>query len=403
MSSALKPRDFPWFDYSRHTFSLGLTTGSHVLLSGHSASEYDAASGAIVVKGDMAAQARTAWAKIARILEAGGKSFADIVHVVEYVTAAGIENYDQACAVRQEAPAERSSAERANESARCVKDEVVATSAPAVSVVVVKGLLRPQALIEIEVEAGPATTSAADGLIYLSLPLARDQISGDVATQTRAIYQQATRILNSLGLGMQHVVKTVDYVSAAALPSYKDTAQVRREYFARSAPERSASEFPAATGIVMPRVAHSDALIQVEFVATRDGRVVVNPGFGRYSQLTYSPAVKAGNLLFISGMAALDPETGVALHEGNVVAQAGYVYGNLRRVLAAAGGGLEDLVRTVEYVTPAALAHYREVARVRASIMREPFPTSTGVVCETLPRPQFQIEIDALAILPNGA
>ncbi|MGH7917950.1 MAG: RidA family protein, partial [Candidatus Binataceae bacterium] len=170
--------------------------------------------------------------------------------------------------------------------------------------------------------------------------------------------------------------------------------------FARSAPECSASaSFPAATGIMMPRVAHPDALIQVEFIASRRERTVVNPGFSRYSQLTYSPAVRAGNLLFISGMAALDPDTGAALHDGDVVAQSAYIYDHLRRVLTAAGGGLEDLARTVEYVTPAALARYREVAAVRTSIMREPFPTSTGVVCETLLRPQFQIEIDALAIL----
>ncbi|MGH7917686.1 MAG: RidA family protein, partial [Candidatus Binataceae bacterium] len=222
MRNALKPRDFPWFDYSRYTFSLGLTTGRHILLSGHSASEYDAASGAIVVKGGMAAQARTAWAKIARILSAGGKPLADIVHVVEYVTATGSEDYDQA---------------------RAVREEVLLGSAPAVSVVVVKRLLRPQALIEIEVEAGPSPASdETDGLVYLSLfPADEALATNDLVTQTRAIYQEAARQLNNCGLGLENVVKTVDYVSAAALPSYKDTAQVRREYFARSAPECSAS------------------------------------------------------------------------------------------------------------------------------------------------------------------
>ncbi len=87
--SALKPRHFPWYDYSRYTFSLGLSVGERTLLSGHSASEYDAGAREMVVRGGMREQARTAWAKIAAILEAGKRSLADIVRVVEYVTPGG--------------------------------------------------------------------------------------------------------------------------------------------------------------------------------------------------------------------------------------------------------------------------------------------------------------------------
>ena len=38
---AIKPAHFPWFDYSRYSFSLGLKTPAGVYLSGHTASEYD--------------------------------------------------------------------------------------------------------------------------------------------------------------------------------------------------------------------------------------------------------------------------------------------------------------------------------------------------------------------------
>jgi enamine deaminase RidA (YjgF/YER057c/UK114 family) len=378
---ALKPRVFPWFDYSRYTFSLGLSAGGHVMLSGHSASAYDRATNNIVVKGGMAEQARTAWDKIAAILEAGGKTLADIVRVVEYVTPAGAECHAEA---------------------RRVREDLLGGSAPAINVVVVNRLLRPQALIEIEVDAADSVNSSAvsaareaDGLVYLSSIPAIDAGAiadrEDVVMQTRAIYQRAAHVLQAFGLSLENVVKTVDYLSSAALPSYKDTAAIRREFL--TAP------FPAATGIIMPRVAHRDALIQVDFIAAHAAADAVNPGFSRYTQLTYSPAVRAGNMLFLSGMAALDPDSGTALHESDVVAQAEYVYGNIRRVLETAGGDLSNLVRTVEYVTPRALARYRDVARVRAAMMAEPFPTSTGIVCEKLLRPQFQIEIDATASL----
>ena len=144
---ALKPRHFPWYDYSRYTFSLGLSVGARTMLSGHSASEYDSGAREMVIRGGMREQARTAWAKIAAILEAGKQSLADVVRVVEYVTPEGIERYAEAAAVR---------------------GELFGDNRPALSTVVVNRLLRPQALIEIEVEAEraqapPPCAQSADG------------------------------------------------------------------------------------------------------------------------------------------------------------------------------------------------------------------------------------------------
>jgi enamine deaminase RidA (YjgF/YER057c/UK114 family) len=214
---------------------------------------------------------------------------------------------------------------------------------------------------------------------------------GDVTAQTRSIFARAARILETFGLGMTDVVKTVDYLIPAALPAYKGTAQVSREHFA--------PVFPAATGIVMPRVAHPGAMIQVDFIASRSPRTAINPGWDSYAQLTYSPGIRAGKMLFISGHAAIDPNSGRAVHAGNVVEQAEYVYDKVLQVVAAGGGSAEDLVKTIEYVTPAALPRYREVAGVRTRMLREPLPASTGVVCETLLRPEYQIEVDSIAIL----
>jgi enamine deaminase RidA (YjgF/YER057c/UK114 family) len=150
----------------------------------------------------------------------------------------------------------------------------------------------------------------------------------------------------------------------------------------------------------MERLAHPGALIQVDFIASRHAPVAVNPGWDRYGRLTYAPAVRAGNALFLSGQAALDPATELAVADGDIVAQAEYVYGNILAVLRAAGVGPESLVKTVEYVTPQGLERYRETSDVRLRLLRQPYPASTGIVCDRLLRPQFQIEVDALAIVP---
>jgi enamine deaminase RidA (YjgF/YER057c/UK114 family) len=99
---AIKPKHFPWFDYSRYSFSLGLKMPASVYLSGHTASEYDPVAKRIVVRGGMTQQLRTAWAKIGAILDAAGLGFENVVRVVEYVRLEGVERYGEAAAVREE-------------------------------------------------------------------------------------------------------------------------------------------------------------------------------------------------------------------------------------------------------------------------------------------------------------
>lgn len=376
----LEPEDFPWFDYKRYSFSLGLAVGDNCYLSGHTASAYDPELKRVVVEGGMAEQARTAYAKVAAILEAGGKSLADVVRVVEYVTPRGIERYAEAEAVRR---------------------ELFGPQRPAVNTVPIKALLRPDAFLEIEAMTGPtgtATPAAADGafayetdgLVFLPSISAPDA-GGDLVAQITAVFEEAARMLEALGLGLKNLVKTVDYLTPTAFGVYRETAQVRRE--------RLGPVYPAATGIVVPRLMHPDALIQIDMIATRGTPVAVNPGWPRYDRLTYNPAVRAGDYLFLAGQGAVDPESGDMLHVGDVVGQADYIYRNILAILEAAGGGPKSLVKTIEYTTTAAQPRYREVAEVRKALLSLPYPVSTGLICEAMVRPEMLIEVDASAVL----
>lgn len=392
--AAIEPTEFPWFDYSRYTFSLGLTHGSHAYLSGHSASQYDADEGRIVVRGGMADQTRTAYAKIERILEAAGLGLGDVVRLVENVTVAGIDDYAEAEQVR---------------------GELFGDHQPAVSTVCVRSLLRPAALIEVEAVAGPseqpvrvgsdgrvarAPAREAADVVYLSSCLPLDERGelvgeGDLVAQTEQVYRNIETRLAAIGLTAANVAKTVDFVARDGLKQYKHTGRVRRDHLTEP--------YPGSTGILMPRIAgHPGALIQVDVLASRHELEPVNPGWSRYGKLTYLPAVRGGNVLFMSGQAALDPETETAVHAGDVAAQAEYTYGNMIRVLEEVGAGPEHLVKTVEYVTPKGLPRYREVAEVRQRVLRSPWPASTGIVCEDLLRPEFEIEVDALALLDDA-
>ena len=384
--TALKPQHFPWFNYSRYSFSLGLVAGNRTFLSGHTASQFDPESRRMVIRGDMAEQTRTAYAKAAAILSAADQTLADAVRVIEYVSPRGIEHYDEAASVRA---------------------ELFGDSPPTICTTPVKALLRPDAFIEVEVFAATDKTALPLGLptgvgheasdiVYLPsiepVDAAGNIIGGnDLVAQTHAVYEQAAAVLEKVGLGTDSIVQTLDYITPGALDQYKHTGRVRKE--------RLGPVYPAAAGIIVPRLVHPEALIRVEIIATRATPEAVNPGWARYEKLTYSPGVKSGNMLFLSGQAALDPETERMLFEGDVVAQAEYTYNNIIKVVEAAGGGAENLIKTIEYTTPAALANYREVANVRSQLLSQPFPVSTGPVCEALLRPEMLIEIDPYAIL----
>ncbi len=112
----------------------------------------------------------------------------------------------------------------------------------------------------------------------------------------------------------------------------------------------------------------------------------------------FSPALRAGNLLFISGTTAGD-ETGKVVGPGDIVAQTRYIYQKMAKLLAAAGAGFEHVVQTTEYVTTT--ENYRRTADVRREFFGPPYPTATGVVVTGLLREGALIEISAVAVLPG--
>jgi enamine deaminase RidA (YjgF/YER057c/UK114 family) len=113
---------------------------------------------------------------------------------------------------------------------------------------------------------------------------------------------------------------------------------------------------------------------------------------------TFSPAVRAGNLLFVSGMTAGD-ESGQIVGRGDIVAQTRYIFEKLGRLLAAAGAGFAHIEQTTDYVSTT--ENYAKTAAVRREIFKDRFPTATGVIVAGLLRDGALIEISAIAVLPD--
>ena len=128
------------------------------------------------------------------------------------------------------------------------------------------------------------------------------------------------------------------------------------------------------------------------------GRMIAAAGTTWPERYTFSPALRAGNLLFISGTTATD-EHGQLVAPGDIVGQTRYIYEKFAALLAAAGARLEDIVETTEYITTT--ENYRGTAEVRRAIFRPPYPTATGVIVAGLLREGALIEISAVAVLPE--
>jgi len=128
-------------------------------------------------------------------------------------------------------------------------------------------------------------------------------------------------------------------------------------------------------------------------------KIMINPGWEYYKRLTFAPAVRKGNLLFISGMDAsqADPATGKSIVRGDIVEQTRMIYEKLKAVLQTAGASFEDVVRTTDYITTT--KDYKDTAEVRRQYFKENFPASTGIIVDGLLREGALIEIDAVAVL----
>jgi 2-iminobutanoate/2-iminopropanoate deaminase len=90
----------------------------------------------------------------------------------------------------------------------------------------------------------------------------------------------------------------------------------------------------------------------------------------------YSPVVRAGEFLFVSGQVPTDPATGRVMGE-TVAEQTRYVIEKLDRILGAAGSSLGAVVSVTAYLSD--IGHWDEFNDVYKSCFRAPYPTRTTV------------------------
>jgi 2-iminobutanoate/2-iminopropanoate deaminase len=107
-----------------------------------------------------------------------------------------------------------------------------------------------------------------------------------------------------------------------------------------------------------------------------------------------APGWRVGDLLFLSGQAAID-ETGTIVGQGGFDAQLRQTFTNIDRVLEAGGSDRSRIVKVTIYLTD--MGNFPKIVEARQAYFTKPYPADTIVEVKSLALPELMVEIDVIA------
>ena len=111
----------------------------------------------------------------------------------------------------------------------------------------------------------------------------------------------------------------------------------------------------------------------------------------------WSNAIRAGDTLYISGQVARPFEGGAGMVGNDEYEQTRHIFSRIERIVKAAGGTMDDLVKMTIYVVN--IEKNTEVWRARREFFSGDFPTSTLVEVRSLAKPEVLVEIESVVWL----
>ncbi len=111
----------------------------------------------------------------------------------------------------------------------------------------------------------------------------------------------------------------------------------------------------------------------------------------------WSNAIRTGDTLYISGQVARPFEGGAGVVGSDEYTQAKQIFGRIERIVKAAGGTMDNLVKMTIYMVD--ITKNTEVWKARREFFTGDFPTSTLVEVRSLAKPEVLVEIETIAYL----
>ena len=360
-------------------YSPAVIAGGLIYVSGTLAQD---ASGAVVGKGDVAAQTRRVIERMREVLVSAGSSLEQVVSVTVYLRSAG------------DFPA-------MNDAYRTFWP-----SAPPTRTTVVTDLVLPDALIEMSMIAVPngagrmvihpegwqkspnpysygiktGDTLFMSGLISRN---GRDNtfVPGDITAQTRVVLDNAGEILKAAGMSHANVVSARVFLPDASV--FQQMNGTYRTYFPSAPPARAT---------VKAGLTSTQYVVEITMIASSAPRTVVSDGGPVNPNTSISPAISAGGRVYLSGVLG-----NTADNRGDTAAQTRETLARIRRTLQAAGCTPADVVDGIVYLTD--MTKFAAMNDAYRAFFERSFP-ARSTVGVGLVAPDGLVEIMLTAVKP---
>ena len=273
-------------------------------------------------------------------------------------------------------------------------------------------------------ESYPTKSIVEGNLIFLSSMDGRDEKTGmgssDVFEQQMIIALDKIRVaMEAAGSSMNNIVRTLIVIKK--LEDYPRMRKTEVEYYQKHAP-LLVEDPPASTFIETNPLASPELLVQIDVtgVISRDesgNELTFYPEIWAGKKLAYphvpvehpkfAKSAVMGNLVFVSGCEALNPET-VRTETDDFEEQTIICLDKIKMALEEVGSSMDNIFKTNMLLTNP--DKYCEMRRIEYAYYQKhaPFlvtepPVSTCIMPSSLARPEFQIEIEAFAVISKDA
>ena len=117
------------------------------------------------------------------------------------------------------------------------------------------------------------------------------------------------------------------------------------------------------------------------------------------NDLCQAVVTQGGRIVWLRGQCPQNLDDAQSIDSHDPVAQTHKVMQNIKQLIEEAGGRMEHLVKVVVYLTD--VRHREAVYRTMGEYIKDVHPVSTGLVVQALARPEWLVEIDGTAVIPD--
>ncbi|QIE48000.1 RidA family protein (plasmid) [Pseudohalocynthiibacter aestuariivivens] len=118
------------------------------------------------------------------------------------------------------------------------------------------------------------------------------------------------------------------------------------------------------------------------------------------NDLCQAVVTQGGKTVWLRGQCPQNLDGAKNIESHDPVEQTHKVMQNIRQLIEEAGGDMQHLVKVVVYITD--VRHREAVYRTMGEYIKGVHPVSTGLVVQALARPEWLVEIDGTAVIPEG-